>query len=134
MTDKDAPADKGDGNEIVGATAVSQVEEDLDGDGVPDFVERTSVTAVDVDGDGEADLLEETIVTAFDVDGDGVVDVVTMTSRAGVDLDGDGVPDVVAVVDAVGVDADDDGTIAENEIEVSQTVFVRDDEDAGSSS
>ena len=46
------------------------------------------------------------------------------------DVDGDGVPDVVEVVEAVGVDVDGDGVIDDDEIEVSETVYVRDDEDA----
>ena len=51
-----------------------------------------------------------------------------MTSATGVDVDGDGVPDAVAVVEAIGVDADGDGVIDDDEIEVSETVLVRDED------
>ncbi len=110
MSDTGAPEDQGDEGEVVGVTAVSESVEDLDGDGVPDLVERTTVTALDVDGDG-------------------VPDVLAMTTATSIDVDGDGVADAVAVVEALGVDADGDGTLSEDEIEVTGTVLVRDDDE-----
>lgn len=62
-----------------------------------------------------------------DVDGDGVPDVVGMVTTTAIDLDGDGVPDVVEVVEAIGVDADGDGEISEDEIEVTETLYVSDE-------
>ena len=53
-------------------TEVTVVETDLDGDGVTDVVEVTTVTGVDVDGDGEPDIVEVSTISAIDVDGDGV--------------------------------------------------------------
>jgi hypothetical protein len=44
---------------------------DVDGDGVADIVQETTITAVDLDGDGEVDIIDETTITAVDVDGDG---------------------------------------------------------------
>jgi len=38
------------------------------------------------------------------------------------------VADAVVVVEALGVDADGDGTLSEDEIEVTGTVLVRDDD------
>jgi hypothetical protein len=92
-------------------------------------VEVTSVTEIDVDGDGAIDVVEVSTATAIDVDGDGVADAVVVSTATAVDLDGDGVADVVEVVEAVGVDVDGDGVIDDDEIEVSSTVYVRDDED-----
>jgi len=43
MTDKDAAADKVGGGEIAGASAVSHVDEDLDGDGETDVSETVRV-------------------------------------------------------------------------------------------
>ena len=129
MSDTDTPGDQAD-DEITGASVVNVAEGDLDGDGVTDAVEVTTITGVDVDGDGEPDIVEVATVTAFDVDGDGVPDLVTSTTITSVDVDGDGVADAVVVVEAVGVDANGDGVITEDEIEITETVLVRDD-DAG---
>jgi hypothetical protein len=127
MSDTGAPENQGDEGEVAGVTAVSESVEDLDGDGVPDLVERTTITESDIDGDGQPDIVEVR-VTALDVDGDGVPDVLAMTTATSVDVDGDGVADAVVVVEAVGVDADGDGTLSEDEIEVTGTVLVRDDD------
>ena len=60
--------------------------------------------------------------------GEGVPDVVVSTSTVAVDVDGDGVPDAVSVVEAIGVDVDGDGEISADELEVTETVAVRDDD------
>jgi hypothetical protein len=69
-------------------------------------------------------------VTAIDVDGDGAPDIVQVVSTTLIDVDGDGVPDAVGVVEAIGVDVDGDGVIDDDEIEVTEAVFVRGEDDA----
>jgi hypothetical protein len=95
-----------------------------------EVVEVTSVAEIDIDGDGVADAIEVTTIAAADVDGDGVADAIVMTRTTAVDVDGDGVPDIVEVVEAVAADIDGDGEISDDEIAVSETVYVRDDEAA----
>ena len=82
---------------------------------------------IDVDGDGVVDVITETVTTLVDVDGDGVVDLVDVTTTTGYDLDGDGVPDVIESASVTGADLDGDGEISEDEIEIEETVAVRDD-------
>jgi len=82
---------------------------------------------IDVDGDGVVDVISETVTTLIDVDGDGVVDLVDVTTTTGYDLDGDGVPDVIESTSVTGADLDGDGEISEGEIEIEETVAVRDD-------
>jgi len=62
-----------------------------------------------------------------DVDGDGVPDVVGMVTTTAIDIDGDGEVDVVEVIEAIGVDENGDGVIDEDEIEVTETVYVSDE-------
>jgi len=82
---------------------------------------------IDVDGDGIVDVISETVTTLIDLDGDGVVDVVDVTTTTGYDLDGDGVPDVIESASITGADLDGDGEISEDEIEIEETVAVRED-------
>jgi hypothetical protein len=82
---------------------------------------------IDVDGDGEIDIVSETTTVAIDVDGDGVVDIIEQTTTTAYDVDGDGEPDVVETTTITGIDVDGDGVIDEDEIEIEETVAVRDD-------
>jgi hypothetical protein len=81
----------------------------------------------DATPEGTADVTIE--VDGIDVDGDGVADVVRVVTTTVVDVDGDGVPDAVAVTEAIGVDVDGDGQLSDDEIEITEVVAVRDDED-----
>lgn len=90
-------------------------------------VSETQTAAVDIDGDGEADAVVETTTTVIDVDGDGVADVVRQTTTTMIDVDGDGVPDVIEQITVTGVDADGDGEFSDDEIEIDETLAVRDD-------
>ena len=100
---------------------------DVDGDGVPDIVTRTTTVVADLDGDGIIDVIEQTTVTAYDLDGDGVPDAIDQTTITGYDIDGDGVPDVFESTTITAVDADGDGKIDDDEITVDEAVAVRAD-------
>jgi hypothetical protein len=82
---------------------------------------------IDVDGDGVIDAVVETTTTSIDVDGDGVVDVIQQTTVTAVDVDGDGVADIIDETTVTGVDVDGDGEFSDDEIEVEETIAVRDD-------
>lgn len=83
-------------------------------------------TADDEAGEGTAEVSIE--VTEIDVDGDGVPDIIDVVTTTVIDVDGDGVPDIVDVVEAIGVDVDGDGVISDDEIEVTETIIVREDD------
>jgi len=84
-------------------------EEDADGDGVPDSIEKPNGVPVDTDGDGTPDYLDS------DSDGDGISDSVECSNLPCRDSDGDGVPDYLDT------DSDSDGLSDEQE-----TVFGTD--------
>ena len=84
-------------------------------------------TTPDEGNDVTGDLTVE--VTQIDVDGDGVADIVRVVSTTVVDVDGDGVPDAIGVVEAIGADLDGDGVIDDDEIEVTEAVFIRGEDD-----
>jgi len=82
----------------------------------------------DTTGD-EQEATAEMIVdsAALDLDGDGTPDAVVVQSATAIDLDGDGTPDAVHLVEAIGVDSNQDGEISDDEIEVTETILVRED-------
>ena len=82
----------------------------------------------DTRGD-EQEVAAETILesAAIALDGDGTPDAVMIQATTAIDLDGDGTPDAVHVVEAIGIDDNEDGEISDDEIEVAETVFVRED-------
>jgi hypothetical protein len=47
---------------------------DVDGDGVPDIIQRTVTVAMDVDGDGVPDIVERITATGIDLNHDGTID------------------------------------------------------------
>ena len=51
-----------------------QVGVDVDGDGVPDIIQRTVTVAMDVDGDGVPDIVERITATGIDLNHDGTID------------------------------------------------------------
>ena len=73
----------------------------------------------------DIDVSIETAV--IDVDGDGIVDVIEQTTTTAYDVDGDGEPDLIETTTITGADVDGDGVIDEDEIEVEETIAVRED-------
>ena len=65
----------------------------------------------------------------YDVDGDGVTDILEMVTTTAIDADGDGVVDLIDVLTAVGVDVNADGVLDDDEIEVTETIYVKDPAD-----
>ena len=95
-------------------------------DDVEMTIERET-EVVDVDGDGVADMVVETTTTAIDVDGDGMADIVQQTTTTAIDVDSDGMADIIDETTVTAVDADGDGEFSDDEIEVEETLAVRDD-------
>src|SRR3954447_20424788 len=78
------------------------------------------------EGTGSEGTVDVTVETAGIVTEDGV-EAVVMRTTAAIDVDGDGIVDAVDVIEAIGIDANHDGEISEDEVTVSETVYVRDD-------
>jgi hypothetical protein len=72
------------------------------------MVSETTTTVIVVDGDGVADVVQQTTTTAYDVDGDGEADIIESTTVTGVDVDGD-------------------GEFSEDEVEIDETIAVREE-------